>query len=103
VIYGGIFTPFEVAWLTFVYALILALISGSLLAWPFKKWGQLVPTPQVLWFTIIGALAGLIISVTLGWDEGLEFNAFMVAISGFSGFLWWLLVERQRIDWARQG
>lgn len=99
IIFDGFMNLTDVAWIGFVFGGIFALIAGGLLAWPFRIWGNRIPRPLAIWFTVLGAVVGLLISAGTAATGETTFLLMMVTVAGLSGFLWWFLVERKRDDW----
>ena len=92
------------AYLHFVYAGLLALAVGSVLAAPFWYLGRHVPRPRSIWLTGIGGIAGLLIALGFGGREGAELAIVLTMIGALSGLLWWGLVDRGRTDlWPDRG
>ena len=99
IMFDGFMSLIDVAWIGFIFGGILALVTGALFALPFRYFGDRIPRPQAIWYTILGALAGLIISASTAATGEITFLLKMVFVAGLSGFLWWYLVERSREDW----
>ena len=99
VIFDGFMDTSDVAWIGFVFGGIIALVAGGLLAVPFRYWGNRIPKPHAMSYTVLGAFVGLLISVSTTSAREFSFVVMMVTVAAMSGFLWWLLVERKRADW----
>ena len=89
----------DLAFITFVYATIIALPVGIVLSFPAVLLGHLLPEPRFGWLIAIGAAVSGVPTALISLPRGAE--AFLSGllfgmIGAFAAWLWWHLVERHR-------
>jgi hypothetical protein len=89
----------DLAFITFVYATIIALPVGIVLSFPAVLLGHLLPEPRFGWLIAIGALTSGVPTALLSLpnaEEALGSVLIFGSIGAFAAWLWWHLVERHR-------
>lgn len=89
----------DLAFITFVYATIIALPVGIVLSFPAVLFGHLLPEPRLGWLIAIGAAVSGVPTALLSLPNGEEALGSVLLFGGvgaFAAFLWWHLVERHR-------
>jgi hypothetical protein len=89
----------SLAFITFVYAAIIALPVGIVLSFPAVLFGHLLPEPRLGWLVAIGTAASGLPATLLSLphaEKALGSALVFGMIGAFAAFLWWHLVERHR-------
>ena len=89
----------DLAFITFVYATIIALPVGIAMAFPAVLFGYLLPEPRFGWLIAIGAMTSGVPTALLSLpnaEEALGSVLIFGLIGAFAAGLWWHLVERHR-------
>jgi hypothetical protein len=89
----------DLAFITFVYATIIALPVGIVLAFPAVLFGHLLPEPRFGWLIAIGAAVSGVPTALLSLPRGGEaFQSGLLfgVVGAFAAWLWWHFVERHR-------
>lgn len=95
----GVIKGWSLVNITFVYATIIALPVGIVLAFPAVLLGHLLPEPRLGWLVAIGALTSGVPMMLLSLPdaEAALGSAFIFGMIGaFAAWLWWHFVERHR-------
>jgi hypothetical protein len=96
---NALIKSWSLAFITFVYATIIALPVGIVLAFPAVLLGHLLPEPRFAWLIAIGALVSGGPTAALSLPDGEEALGSVLLFGGigaFAAYLWWQLVERHR-------
>jgi uncharacterized membrane protein HdeD (DUF308 family) len=89
----------DLAQVTFSYALLIALPVGAVLAIPTIMLSDLLPNPRWAWLVCTGACLSVLIGMALffeSWTSSAELVFTFAAVGAVSAALWWLLVDRHR-------
>lgn len=95
----GLSPGWSLASVTFVYATIIALPVGIVLAFPAVLLGHLLPEPRFGWLIAIGAVTSGGPAALLSLPDAeaaLGAALIMGMIGAFAAWLWWHFVERHR-------
>lgn len=96
---NALIKSWSLAFITFVYAAIIALPIGIVLAFPAVLFGHLLPEPRFGWLIAIGALTSGVPTALLSLpnaEEALGSALLFGVIGAFAAWLWWHFVERHR-------
>ncbi|MBA4044698.1 MAG: hypothetical protein C0471_09810 [Erythrobacter sp.] len=100
---NALITGWDLARITFAYAVIIALPIGIVLSFPAVLFGRFLPKPRFAWLVGIGTVAGGMPVLLMGiLNGGFDFDvingaALFGVLGAFAATLWWHFVERHRV------